>query len=80
MADIRIFQKDFGTSVSIAFPSDKKISRVLNLDIAHFNAISDINNMIFESSFADGRFEVSFTPSRKDWSLLELKFPNELTI
>ena len=79
-ADIRIFQKGFGTSVGIAFSSNKKISRALNPDVAHFYAISDINNMIFESTFEDGRYEVSFTPARKDWSLLELKFPNELTI
>lgn len=79
-ADARIFQKDFGLSVSISFESAKKISRVLNPDIAHFNAISDANNMIFYLSFERGRCEMSFTPARKDWSLLELKFPSEFTI
>ena len=79
-ADVRVFKKDFGVSVTISFESARKISRVLNPDVAHFNAISDANNMIFYSSFEDGRFEVSFTPARKDWSLLELKFPEEFII
>lgn len=79
-ADVHLFKKDFGISVSISFASAKKISRVLNPDVAHFNAISDANNMIFYSSFESGRFEVTFTPSRKDWSLLELKLPSEFTI
>ena len=79
-ADVRVFKKHFGVSVSISFASARKISRVLKPAVAHFNAISDANNMIFYSSFDGGRFEVTFTPSRKDWSLLELKLPSDFTI
>lgn len=80
VADVHVFKKDFGISISISFTSAKKISRVLNPDLAHFNAVSDANNMIFYSSYDSGRFEVTFTPARKDWSLLELKVPSEFTI
>ena len=76
VADVRVFQKDLGLSVSISFASARKISRVKNPEVAHFNAISDANNMIFSSSFDGGRVEVSFTPARKDWSYLELKAPD----
>ena len=80
VAEVRIFQKDFGLTVGISFSSAKRISRVSNPDVAHFAAISDANNMIFESRFERGRYETVFTPARKDWSLLELKFPSEFTI
>ncbi len=79
-AEVRIFQKGLGVTVGISFASGKKISRVLNPDVAHFCAISDANNMIFESRFECGCYETVLTPARKDWSLLELKFPSEFTI
>ena len=79
-ADVHILRRDFGLSVAISFESHKKISRVSNPDIAHFAAIAEANNMIFESSFEDGRYETCFTPARKDWSLLELKFPSNFEV
>ena len=78
LARVRLFQKNFGLSVMVTFDSGKKLSRYLNPEIAHFNAISDANNMIFESSFSKGSYEVAFTPARKDWSLLELKLPIDI--
>lgn len=79
-ADVRVFMRELGLSVSISFASAKRITRVKNPELAHFNAISDANNMIFASSCEDGRFEVTFTPARKDWSFLELKVPSDFII
>ena len=78
--DVHILRRDFGLSVEISFESLKKISRVSNSEIAHFAAISEANNMILESSFEGGRYKTCFTPARKDWSLLELKFPSNFEV
>ncbi len=77
---VRVYQKDFGLTAAFSFESTKPLSRVTSREIAHFNAISDANNMIFECDFKDGVSEITFTPSRKDWSLLELKFPNDIIL
>ena len=78
--NVRIYQKSFGLTAAVSFKSAKPISRVSSREIAHFNAISDANNMIFECLSGDGTVERAFKPSRKDWSHLELKFTSDIIL
>ena len=78
--NVRIYQKSFGMTVAFSFKCAKQICRMSSREIAHFNAISDANNMIFECISGDGGVEIAFTPCRKDWSLLELKFPDDIIL
>ena len=60
-------------SVRVSFDTDNSVSVFDYREVNHFFDFADRNNMLFEAFDKDGHISVRFCPSRKDWSLLELK-------
>ena len=73
MAKIEIANCSEGVAVGIEFDSVHPIAPRRTSEIDAFRQFAENNHMIFESAARGDLVRVRFCPSRKDWSLIELK-------
>ena len=60
-------------AVKVEFDTDSTCNAFDYPEVNHFLNYADRNNVLFDASNNDGHVAIRFCPSRKDWSLLELK-------
>lgn len=66
-----------GISARVIFLTDKNEELRSCSEIFVFRDIAERNNMLFEAAVENGVVNVRFCPTRKDWSLIELKSPSD---
>lgn len=75
MARLEITKCSEGISARVLFFDKEARHALLYPEISFFWELADRNNMLFEASAKDGIVNVRFCPTRKDWSIVELKAP-----
>ena len=74
-ARVEITRCSDGISARVTFSCEDGRHVLLYPEIACFYEFADRNNMLFEASAQAGTVNVRFCPTRKDWSIIELKAP-----
>lgn len=70
---LEISSSSEGISARVIFETGEKARALSYPEVALFYDMAERNNMLFEASSDGGVLNVRFCPTRKDWSLLELK-------